>query len=236
MLPKGILFDLDDTILAFEAVAGPTWQRVCDSYARESGLFDADNLFRALKEVRQWFWSDPVRHKRGRHNLDATRREIVLGALERIGISAPSLAERIAGEYSVRREEAIDFFPGAESALSRLGGSGVALALITNGEAQKQRRKVERFHLERFFRVILIEGELGYGKPEEQVYRQALEELGIEPGEAWSVGDHLEWDVGAPQRLGVYGVWNDYRRAGLPRGCAAVPDRIIHAIAELTGS
>lgn len=32
-LPKGILFDLDDTIIAFDAVAEPVWERVCRSYA-----------------------------------------------------------------------------------------------------------------------------------------------------------------------------------------------------------
>ena len=236
MRPKGILIDLDDTILAFEAVAAPTWRRVCERYARESGLFDADSLFGALKEVRGWFWSDPVRHRRGRLDLDAARREIVRMAFERIGVDVPSLADRVAEEYSVRREEAIDFFPGAEKALGELAGSDVALALVTNGEAEKQRCKVERFRLERFFDAILIEGELGYGKPEERVYVQALRQLDVEPGEAWSVGDHLEWDVAGPQRLGVYGVWNDYRRTGLPKGCAVVPDRIVHSIAELIES
>ncbi len=33
MLPKGILFDLDDTILAYSVVAEPTWRRICDDYA-----------------------------------------------------------------------------------------------------------------------------------------------------------------------------------------------------------
>src|SRR2546426_7554913 len=36
---------------------------------------------------------------------------------------------------------------------------------------------------------------------------------------AWMVGDHLEWDVGAPQRLGLSGVWVDRGGRGLP------PDR-----------
>jgi beta-phosphoglucomutase-like phosphatase (HAD superfamily) len=38
MLPEGILFDLDDTIAAFDSVANPTWQRLCETYARESTL------------------------------------------------------------------------------------------------------------------------------------------------------------------------------------------------------
>jgi putative hydrolase of the HAD superfamily len=48
------------------------------------------------------------------------------------------------------------------------------------------------------------------------------------------VGDNLEWDVAAPQALGAYGIWVDVRRGGLLAGAAVRPDRVIHAIRELT--
>jgi len=47
------------------------------------------------------------------------------------------------------------------------------------------------------------------------------------------VGDHLEWDVSAPQRLGVRGVWVDGAGAGLPDQSSVVPHRIIRALPEL---
>jgi putative hydrolase of the HAD superfamily len=87
--------------------------------------------------------------------------------------------------------------------------------------------------LERFFTTILIEGEVGYGKPEEAVYRRALEHLGLTPNAVWSVGDHLEWDVAAPQQLGIFGIWHDVRAQGLPPTSPVIPDRIITSIAEL---
>jgi hypothetical protein len=49
-----------------------------------------------------------------------------------------------------------------------------------------------------------------------------------------SVGDNLEWDVAAPQRLGIYGIWNDYLNKGLPPTTNIHPDRIINSISELT--
>ena len=55
MLPKGILFDLDDTILAFDAVANPTWQRLCESYARQYTLCDPTQLYNAIQAVRTWY-------------------------------------------------------------------------------------------------------------------------------------------------------------------------------------
>ncbi len=83
---------------------------------------------------------------------------------------------------------------------------------------------------------FVIEGEFGAGKPDEAVYRHALEALGMTPGAALMVGDHLEFDVGAPQRLGLTGVWMDRSGLGLPQGSAVQPHRIIRSLDELTAS
>jgi len=47
------------------------------------------------------------------------------------------------------------------------------------------------------------------------------------------VGDNLEWDVAAPQRLGLRGVWVDGPGQGLPQTADVVPHRIIRAFPEL---
>jgi len=114
-----------------------------------------------------------------------------------------------------------------------LRARGLPLALVTNGDAGQQRDKIERHDLARYFGAILIEGEFGCGKPEERVYREALHQLGVGPGDAWMVGDHLEWDVLAPQRLGLTGVWIDREGAGLPAQADARPHRIIRSLSEL---
>lgn len=231
MLPKGILFDLDDTIIAFDAVANPTWQRLCDTYA--SALCDPTHLYNAIQEIRTWYWSDPVRHKWARHNLQQLRREIVQRAFATLGIDNLALAHHMADTYTVEREALLHLFPQAEETLHYLRDHQVALALITNGAAHPQRQKVQRFGLERFFTTILIEGEVGYGKPEEAIYRRALDHLGLTPDAVWSVGDHLEWDVSTPQKLGMLGIWHDVRAQGLPPTSPVLPDRIITSIAEL---
>jgi len=148
-------------------------------------------------------------------------------------VNHSSLADEIADCFSEERELPVDFFPDAEQTLEILSERGTPLALITNGESSKQRKKIERFGLERYFKSILIEGELGFGKPEKEVYFRALSELGLGPDEVWMVGDNLEWEVAAPQTLGIFSIWNDFNRKGLPESSAITPDRIIHNISEL---
>ena len=233
MLPKGILIDLDDTIIAYSQVAEPIWRKVCVDFAGRIDSMNPEKLFQAIHNVSFWYWSDRERHKTGRRDLNSARRLIVMQAVRELGINNLSFAREIADAFSVQREEGIYLFEKAEEALEYLTAQNISLAMMTNGEAQKQRNKIKRFNLERFFKSILIEGELGFGKPEEQVYKRALNELGLGPDEVWAVGDNLEFDVGAPQKLGIFGIWNDFSKQGLPPNSEIIPDRIIHDISEL---
>jgi putative hydrolase of the HAD superfamily len=109
----------------------------------------------------------------------------------------------------------------------------VRLALITNGDGVGQRAKIERFDLAHRFHHIQIEGEHGFGKPEPRAYMHALERLDVGARDSWMVGDNLEWEVTAPQRLGIHAIWFDAHGAGLPEGSVVRPDRIVRKLSEL---
>jgi putative hydrolase of the HAD superfamily len=158
---------------------------------------------------------------------------ITAHALGRLDRSDEALAAGIAADFADRRWERMTLFPGVTAALETLRARGIPLAMVTNGDAGHQRRKIDRHDLERFFDVIVVEGEMGVGKPEEVVYRYALSKLGVKAEDAWMVGDNLEWDVLAPQRLGLRGVWVDAPGQGLPKSCSVAPHRIIRAFPEL---
>ena len=232
-LPKAILFDLDDTILKFDVLAERFWMEACEAFEPELLGVTGESLLDAIHESRDWYWGDPARHKRGRLNLGVARREVVGGALQRLGIEDPDLAGRIGDSYSAQRDAAVEPFPGAVSTLKKLRADGVRLGLITNGNGKSQRAKVVKHGLVPLFDHILIEGEFGPGKPEERVYLHSLEQLDATPSESWMVGDNLEWEVAAPQRLGITGVWVDSKGKGLPEGSPFRPDRIIRSLPEL---
>ena len=51
-----------------------------------------------------------------------------------------------------------------------------------------------------------------------------------QPSNAWMVGDNLEWDVTAPMRLGMTGIWLDRLGRGLPDSTPLKPHRIIFSL------
>ena len=91
---------------------------------------------------------------------------------------------------------------------------------------------VERFDLAGYFDHIIIEGEFGTGKPDRRVFETLLAALDATPEDTWAIGDNLEFDVLAPMKLGLHGIWIDGRKAG-PAGRPDRPDRIVSAFTEI---
>ncbi len=232
-LPKAMLIDLDDTIVAYSSLAEGIWMSACERFAPRAEGLQPDVLYKAVQESRRWFWSDPERHRRNRLDMRRAQRKVVTEALQRLEVDDPSLAADIADTFTEEREAAVKPFPGAIEALARLRKAGVRTAMITNGAKDAQRRKIRRFQLEGYFDAILVEGEFGYGKPDERVYREALRLLSARTDKAWCVGDNLEWEVAVPQSLGLYAIWHDPVGKGLPDSCEIRPDRIIRSLSEL---
>lgn len=231
-----MLFDLDDTIVDYSRLARESWAEVCEEFSTSGAApFDPVAMVTTIRAVSDWFWGDEERFRVGRLDLDEARRTICRYALERTGIDNRALADAMGNAYARKREDMYCLLPGAREALGILRELGVPLGLITNGAAEKQRGKIERFDLGRFFQLIVVESEFGAGKPDHRVYRHALEFFAVAPGDACMVGDNLEWDVAAPQALGIRGIWHDYRGKGLPDGALVRPDRIVRSIGELVG-
>ena len=237
-LPQAMLIDLDDTILSAYNNPGPLWLEVATEFAGGLPGITPQDAANAILNSADTFWDDPERHRIWRQKMFPARREVVRLAFQRVAADGgPAVPDEVlaamADRFSTLREQRYEPYPGAVETLAALRDAGLKLALITNGSGETQRAKLARFNLEAHFHHIQIEGEHGFGKPEERAYRHALAQLDVEPHEAWMVGDNLEWEVAAPQRLGIYAVWHDHAGGGLPAGSSVRPDRIIRSLPEL---
>jgi len=237
-LPRAVLFDLDDTLIVAFGPAASQWRRVIGASAGHLGALAPAVVIDAIQDSSRALWADPARHKYWRHRIGEARRRIVATAFAELASSGHTVPGRavsdaIADAYNALHEAELRMFPGAHETVDGLRERGVRLALVTNGAAAAQRAKLVRFALEHRFDHVQIEGEHGFGKPEERAYRHALAALGVEPSETWMVGDNLEWEVVAPQRLGIHAIWHDGYGQGLPPDTPARPDRIIRSLPEL---
>jgi len=234
-LPRAMLIDMDDTILSAYGRPEIAWNHIAAEFAGEFGALPSQQVAAAVLTSARSFWS--AAGAEWRLKLDEARRIVVGDAFAALGASGHTLpaglAARIADRFTRYREEEMFIFPGAHDAIDTLKALGVKLALVTNGAAETQRAKVERFELSHRFHHIQIEGEHGFGKPEERAYLHAMDALGVTASDTWMIGDNLEWEVEVPQKLGIYAIWMDVHGEGLPPGSTVRPDRIIRSLNEL---
>jgi putative hydrolase of the HAD superfamily len=232
--PKAILFDLDDTLISFSHAVEKSWQKVCDEFVTDQKTdFNAGLLLEKINKTRNWFWSDPERHKIGRMDMTNARREIVKKALLELKYFDIDRSNAVADAYSRMQNESICLFPDTKETLDKIMNLGIRMALVTNGTSVAQRSKIDRFGLAKYFDYVFIEGETGFGKPDVNTFNNALEKMMLYPDDVWMVGDNLSWDVECPQKIGIFSVWNDWNKKGLPEGSFVIPDLIINTIGEL---
>jgi putative hydrolase of the HAD superfamily len=238
-LPRAMLIDMDDTILSAYGRPEIAWNHIAAEFAEELAPVHPQQVAAAVLTYARNFWA--TAEPAWRLKLEEARRLSVQGGFDALAAAGHArlpadLAIRIANRFNAYREEEMFVFPGAHDAIDEFKARGVKLALVTNGAAETQRAKVERFAFTHRFDHIQIEGEHGFGKPEERAYLHAMEALGVTARDTWMIGDNLEWEIVAPQRLGIYSIWMDVHGDGLPPGSTVKPDRIIRSLSELLTS
>ena len=179
-MPEAILFDLDDTILAEDAVYERCWRQVCDTFASciaALGVNAADMLV-SLRDAHHWYLSNPDRSREFGLNLGLIRREIVALAFDKLGVTGDSALTLDMGDayhtLKSAKSTTSELVPGALDTIHYFRRHGVKLGLITNGDAQGQRAKIDRFNLDALFDSVVVEGEFGVGKPDARVFQHSL--------------------------------------------------------------
>ena len=94
----------------------------------------------------------------------------------------------------------------ARAALERLHGDGIAIALVSNTMRTPGfvlRTLLDRAGLLRYFAHTAFSDEVGIRKPAPEIFRQALQALGVEPASALHVGDDEVLDVAGAHAAGM---------------------------------
>jgi putative hydrolase of the HAD superfamily len=109
--------------------------------------------------------------------------------------------------------------------------------MVSNTSDDKNvQQLLDRWELRPFFETIVTSAGVGFRKPDERIFRPALDHFGLPPGQVAMVGDSLEADILGANQLGIYSIWIT-RRVSLPEeGVLAIqPQAVIPALNLLPG-
>ncbi len=181
---RGLLFDLDETLIRREAAF---WSWI----ERESASRPLSTRDRAAVAVLDG---------RGRNPKEALLAHLA---------TLFSWPEQSFEQWLVRYRDGLLLGISPDSALhsmlARLSRS-YRLGIVSNGTSATQRAKIQRAELERFFEPILISEEVGVRKPAAQIFMCAAEVWNLAPESILVVGDDADHDVAGARAAGMCAV------------------------------
>jgi putative hydrolase of the HAD superfamily len=122
-----------------------------------------------------------------------------------LGVSVEAWRERIE-QGEVKDEHLLRY-------LSELRERGYKTALLSNIGKQSLHRRFSDHELETHFDAVIASGEIGYVKPEPEIYHHASRQLGVTPEECLFVDDRERHCAGA-QAVGMQTVlYQDFAQA-----------------------
>ena len=134
---------------------------------------------------------------------DATPNDPYGDLLRELGVE--EVDRFIDAEHEVWRP-AHEVLGSAQALLDSLRSRGIKTGLVANSwpdPARLLRADVEAFGLAGLLDVIVFSEEVGFRKPQPEIFLHALAELGVDPEQAMFVGDRLDTDVQGAAQVGM---------------------------------
>ncbi|XP_036430433.1 N-acylneuraminate-9-phosphatase [Colossoma macropomum] len=225
-----ILFDLDNTLVDTAGAGKVAIHKVSELLKNKldhSNISDICERF-VCKLFEETF--DPSEDQ----TIDKVRINHWHEALQEVEVVDPGqgLASDCYYTWKTTRLQALALSPEVLALLEDLRCS-YKLLLLTNGDSQTQREKIEALRCEGLFSAVVVGGEHAEQKPASSIFTHCFELLGVNPQDCIMVGDSLDTDIQGGFNAGVRAtVWIN-KRGGSPPENTVTPDYTIPSVLDL---
>lgn len=217
-----LLFDLDNTLLDFDAAERAAMTRVLT----ECGVEATDERLKLYNKINLQHW-----------------KRLELGELDRAGVQHGRFREffreigvdldpvSVQNTYERYLADGYMVLPGAKELLEALDGK-YDMYIISNGSTNIQYSRLAHSGIEKYFKKVFISEELGKNKPSREFFELCFAQIeGFDPDNALIIGDSLTSDIRGGLNVGVKTCW--FNPKGQPPRADIPADYTISALAEL---
>ncbi len=198
---RGVLFDLDNTLVHRDRSIAHYAQRLADDYALRMAPTLSDTIATLIVE------RDGGGYGVSGSTFPTVRDDVTSALLTRLPWhDAPPADELIAHWFAHFPGSSVEM-PGATALLEALAAAGIALAIVSNGLDASRQKLARAMGFDRHVRFVLSSEAAGVKKPDARIFEQATAALGVEPRECLFVGDHPVNDAAGAHAAGLCAVW-----------------------------
>jgi putative hydrolase of the HAD superfamily len=196
---RAVLFDLGGTLIDERDFTG--WAEL----ARRCYLdFGTDELAHAFGEVEEEFDRHPPELDQEAAIVEFWRRTLSRAA-------GREVTPATAAQYVAARrgsESPLALYSDARRCLDTLRRERRALGVISNSTSEARVRSIlDRVGILPYFRRVVSSGTEGVAKPNPEIFRRAVERMGVAPAEAFYVGNLVNTDARAARAAGLHAAW-----------------------------
>ena len=202
---KAIFFDLDDTLVNSKKAE---YNAICEfknTYDEFKGINNdefAKSWHKVTTDVYELYHS-------GKISFEELRMKRMQGLFNTYGVNLEDEeAKEKFKDYHKIYEKNWLLFDDAIDTLDKLKNK-YKLAIVSNGDGEQQRRKIDYTGLKEYFPEIIISSEVGVSKPDKKIFEITCEKMNITPEECIMVGDKYSTDVEGGLNAGLTAVWVD---------------------------
>ena len=187
---KGVVFDLDNTLLDFMQMKEFAVKAAVKGMIEAGLLVDEDQSYKEIIAIYEEFgWEN-------QQVFDVFIKKQV-GYVEHKFLAAGIVAYRRA------REANLMAYPNVNKTLMALTKAGIKLGVVSDAPSREAWLRIYYLNLYHFFDVVITFDDSGERKPSEIPFKMSLESLQLEPDETIMVGDWPERDVVGAQQIGM---------------------------------
>lgn len=182
---KAVVFDLDDTLYSEKEYVRSGFQAVASVLPC---IVDMENkLWRAFTE----------------------KKPAIDEVLKAEGLFSEELKQKCMDIYR-SHEPKIKLYNGMEDVLRQMKSLDLKIGIITDGRPEGQRAKIKALCLETYVDHIVVTDEMGglsFRKPDIRAFQLMRNVLQVEFPAMGYVGDNINKDFGAPEKLHMRSIW-----------------------------
>ncbi|MBO5473148.1 MAG: HAD-IA family hydrolase [Lachnospiraceae bacterium] len=198
---KAVIFDLDDTLYAYEALNIEAGRRAEEFACGKLGI-TADKYQEAYR-----FGRTETKRQLGDVGASHNRLLYFQKTLEYLGVKPMPLSLRLYEIYWGTFLENMRLYPGVRQLIDRLHEKGIVIAVCTDLTAHIQHRKLEALGLCDDISYLITSEEAGKEKPAPEIFDLCLRKLGMTAGEVCYIGDNYRKDIEGAASAGMQTVW-----------------------------
>lgn len=200
---NAVLFDLDDTLVNSKKAE---YNAICEFknlYCKFDNIEDID-FAKAWNKITTEIYE---KYHNGEISFEELRIERMKGLFDyySIIISDEDAKEKF-NDYLKIYEKKWILFDDAKEVLENLKNK-YKLVILSNGDGKQQRKKIEHTGLDKYFSYIVISSEVGFSKPEKEIFEIACKIVNYKPENCIMIGDKYKVDIEGSLNAGMHGIW-----------------------------